>query len=73
MSLLIKGGRVVDPANSFDAVSDVLVTDGRIAKVGKHLKAPEGAETVDARFSRGAERRDGDAGRHCARRRQRFS
>jgi len=48
MKLLIKGGRVVDPANGLDAVSDVLVTDGTIAKVGKHLKAPEGTEIVDA-------------------------
>ena len=48
MKLLIKGGRVVDPANGLDAVSDVLVTDGRIAKVGKNLKAPEGTEIVNA-------------------------
>jgi dihydroorotase len=48
MSLLVKGGRVVDPANGFDAVADVLVADGRIAKVGKGLKAPEGTEIVAA-------------------------
>ena len=32
-SLLIRGGRVVDPANNFDAVADVLVVDGKIAAV----------------------------------------
>ena len=48
MSLLVKGGRVVDPANGFDTVADVLVADGRIAKVGKALKAPEGTEVVAA-------------------------
>ena len=48
MSLLVKGGRVVDPANGLDAVADVLVADGRIAKVGKGLKAPEGTEVMAA-------------------------
>jgi len=31
---------------------DVLVAEGSIAKVGKHLKAPEGTEIVNARASR---------------------
>ncbi|HTG00085.1 MAG TPA: dihydroorotase [Nitrospirota bacterium] len=35
MNLLIKNGRVVDPANNIDAQLDVLVKDGRIAKVAK--------------------------------------
>jgi dihydroorotase len=48
MNLLIKGGRVVDPAGGTDTVQDVWIADGRIHKVGKGLKAPAGAETVDA-------------------------
>jgi dihydroorotase len=48
MSLLIKGGRVVDPANGHDGVADVLVSDGRIAKIGRGLKAPEGTHVVTA-------------------------
>src|SRR5262249_246487 len=48
MSLLIKGGRVVDPANGLDSVADVLVTDGRIAKVGGRPKAPAGPQWVAA-------------------------
>lgn len=32
-SLLIRGGRVIDPANDFDEVADVLVVDGKIAAV----------------------------------------
>jgi dihydroorotase len=48
MSLLIKNGRVIDPASGVDGMQDVLVSDGRIAKVGKGLKAPNGSETVDA-------------------------
>jgi len=48
MSLLLKGGRVVDPAGGLDGVQDVLVTDGTIARLGRGLKAPEGAQVVDA-------------------------
>lgn len=33
-SLLLTGGRVIDPANRFDAPADVLVVDGKIAAVG---------------------------------------
>jgi dihydroorotase len=48
MSLLIKNGRVVDPASGTDAVHDVWVADGRIHKVGKNLKAAAGVEVIDA-------------------------
>ena len=34
MRLLLKGGRVIDPANNVDAVLDVLIEDGRIAALG---------------------------------------
>jgi dihydroorotase len=44
MKLLLKGGRVVDPANGIDGPSDVLIEDGRIAEVGRGLKA--GGATV---------------------------
>ncbi len=33
--LLIRNGRVIDPANSVDKTSDVLVVDGKIAEVGR--------------------------------------
>jgi dihydroorotase len=48
MSLLIRNGRVVDPAGGTDAMADVLIADGRIQKVGRALKAPAGAELIDA-------------------------
>jgi dihydroorotase len=48
MSLLIKNGRVVDPAGGSDSVQDVWIAEGRIHKVGKGLRAPAGTETVDA-------------------------
>jgi dihydroorotase len=46
MNILIKNGRVIDPAQGLDEVMDVLIKDGKIAKVGKNLKG-EG-EVVDA-------------------------
>lgn len=37
-SLLIRGGRVVDPANNFDGVADILIIDGKIAAVKPDIK-----------------------------------
>jgi dihydroorotase len=48
-SLLLTGGRVVDPANHFDSPADVLIIDGKISAVGKNLSAPKGIEHFDAR------------------------
>ncbi|MBR1858942.1 MAG: dihydroorotase, partial [Selenomonadaceae bacterium] len=33
-TLLIRGGRVIDPANKIDKVTDILIVDGKIASVG---------------------------------------
>ena len=48
MSLLIKNGRVVDPANSLDAVQDVLISGARIERVGPDLPAAAGTTVLDA-------------------------
>lgn len=37
MALLIKSGRVINPATELDEVADVLIEDGRIAEIGKDL------------------------------------
>ncbi len=49
-SLLVTGGRVVDPAQGFDAVADVLIVDGKISAVGAGLggQAPANARRLDA-------------------------
>src|SRR5687767_14503844 len=44
MKKLLKGGRVVDPANGLDGVFDILIDGDRIAKVGCDL--PVGGATV---------------------------
>jgi dihydroorotase len=48
-SLLLTGGRVIDPANNFDAVADVLILNGKIFAVGKNLsaKSPKEIEHFD--------------------------
>ena len=45
MKTLLKGGRVVDPANGLDGRFDVLIDGERIAQVGRDLPA-EGARTI---------------------------
>lgn len=45
--LLIRGGRVIDPANGVDKVADVLIADGKIAAVGENLTDAE-AKVYDA-------------------------
>jgi dihydroorotase len=47
-SLFIAGARVVDPAAGLDGVADVLVKNGRIAKVGADLAPPKGVRVIDA-------------------------
>ncbi|MCC6861315.1 MAG: dihydroorotase [Bryobacterales bacterium] len=45
--LLIKNGRVVDPASNYDRNADVLVENGRIAAIGPHLSSMA-ADILDA-------------------------
>lgn len=44
MSILIKGGRVIDPASGRDEVGDVFIADGKISG-----KAGKAARTIDAK------------------------
>jgi len=46
MKRLLKGGRVVDPANGIDGVRDVLIDGDRIACVGANLPV-DGATVID--------------------------
>jgi len=48
MSLLIRNGRVVDPANSLDAVQDVLISGARIERVGPDLPLAADTTVLDA-------------------------
>jgi dihydroorotase len=46
--LLLKGGRIVDPATPLDSLRDLRVRDGKIAEIGVHLNAEGDEEIVDA-------------------------
>ena len=41
-SLLIKGGRIVDPSSGFDDISDIFIIDGKIVEISKsgEIKTP---------------------------------
>jgi len=48
-SLLLTGGRVIDPANQFDAIADVLILEGKVAGLAADAtrKAPPDIERMD--------------------------
>lgn len=48
-SLLLAGGRVIDPANHADFIGDLLIQDGKIAAIGRDAatRAPAGIERMD--------------------------
>ena len=46
-TMLIKGGRVVDPSSGRDGIADVLIRDGKIAWIGEGA-LPDDAEVVNA-------------------------
>src|SRR5256885_1215545 len=50
-SLLLTGGRVIDPANRFDASADLLIVEGKIAALGSDAKkqAPAESERLDSK------------------------
>ena len=49
--ILLRGGRVIDPARSFDASADVLLSDGKVARVESGIAAPagQGARVIDVK------------------------
>ena len=48
-SLLVKGGRLVDPAIGLDAIRDVRITGGIVYEIGEDLATRDGETIVDAR------------------------
>src|ERR1700678_1836786 len=45
--LLLQGGHVLDDRNHIDAVMDVAVKDGKIAKVAEHIPSSDALKTID--------------------------
>src|SRR5882762_6135103 len=48
-SLLLTGGRIIDPSQDFDALADLLLRDGKVAVIGKDAssKAPSDVKRLD--------------------------
>jgi len=46
--VLIRGGRVIDPASGRDEVTDVLLDGGVVRDIGRNLGHPDGALVLDA-------------------------
>ena len=45
--LVLRGGRVIDPASAVDRVTDVAFTNGRVAAVGDGLVGTETRDVAD--------------------------
>lgn len=48
MKLLIRGGRVIDPSQGLDRITDLLLADGKVAGYDASPESAAGAETIDA-------------------------
>jgi dihydroorotase len=46
--LLIKHGHVIDPKNSIDALKDIAIANGKIAKVDNDIPSAQSKKTIDA-------------------------
>ena len=47
-SILIKSGRIIDPASDRDEVADLLIVDGKIEKIGQITSASQSTAVYDA-------------------------
>lgn len=47
-NLLIRGGRLIDPASRTDAPVDLLIEEGRVHRVGRDLPLPRGVPVFEA-------------------------
>jgi len=45
--ILIKGGRIIDPASKTDRIGDLLVTDSKVARIDKNISEPD-AQVIQA-------------------------
>ncbi len=47
-SILIRGGHLVDPSQSIDKKTDLLIMDGKVEAVGDQVAGTEGIQEIDA-------------------------
>tara|TARA_Y100000588_G_scaffold95346_1_gene103416 strand:- start:12825 stop:14225 length:1401 start_codon:yes stop_codon:yes gene_type:complete len=47
--ILVKNGRIVDPSQELDTLSNLLITDGVVSKISSDIDSPDGAHVIDAK------------------------
>ncbi|MEX1050032.1 MAG: amidohydrolase family protein, partial [Gemmatimonadales bacterium] len=47
--LVIRGGRLIDPSTSHDAVADLVIINGKVDGIGRNLGTPDGAQVIEAK------------------------
>ena len=47
-NILIRQGRIIDPSQGIDKVSDLLIVDGLVKGIDRQIDAPEGAKVIEA-------------------------
>jgi dihydroorotase len=45
--LILRGGRVIDPSQKLDAITDVAFSGGKVAQIGRALKADAETDVRD--------------------------
>ena len=48
MTILIKGGRLIDPDTNTDEIMDIIIKDGIVEKRDKSLDVDDADEVIDA-------------------------
>ena len=47
-TILIRRGRIIDPSQGIDQISDLLIQDGRIKGIERQIDPPEDAEIIES-------------------------
>ena len=47
-TILIRHGRIIDPSQGIDQISDLLIRDGVIKGIERQIDSPKGAEVIEA-------------------------
>ena len=48
LKTLIKGGRIIDPSQGIDKISDLLIVDGLVKEINTSISNPRNAEIFNA-------------------------
>ena len=49
LTILIKGGRIIDPSQGIDKIADLLIEEGRVKGIDQQITPPERTKIIDAK------------------------